>query len=95
MDDEALARQKRDAATKCKSCAAPIRWAKTGAGKHMPLDYDEHEGGNVFFFKDGTCYVGKQDDPTPVDATRHYSHFSTCPSADRHRMPRLGEDVSA
>ena len=86
MGADALARQKRAAAPKCKSCRAPIRWATIkGSGKHMPLDYDETEGGNVFLFKDDVCVVGKQTDKTPFGATRHYSHFATCPHADEHR----------
>lgn len=82
MDDEALAGQKREAATKCKSCSAPIRWGRDGS-KHVALDYDEHEGGNTFLFPDGGCYTGKQDDPTPADATRHYRHRATC----KHPLP--------
>lgn len=87
MGETATVRQKRAAAVKCKSCHAPIRWATVkGSGKHMPLDFDEAEGGNVFLFsKDGTCVVGKQTERMPFGATRHYSHFATCPHADQHR----------
>lgn len=95
MDDEALARQKREAAPRCKSCGAPIRWAKTSNGRHMPLDYDEHDGGNVFLFTDGVCMVGTQADETPRFATRHYSHFATCKFADQHRAQRLGNGAAA
>lgn len=77
MDDEALARQKREAATKCKSCGEPIRWGREGE-RHVALDYDEHEGGNVFLFADGGCYTGRQEDVTPPGATRHYKHRATC-----------------
>jgi hypothetical protein len=90
MGQTAADRQKRAAAVKCKSCHAPIRWATVkGSGKHMPVDFDANEGGNVFLYsKDGTCVVGKQTDRTPFGATRHYSHFATCPHADQHRGPR-------
>jgi hypothetical protein len=92
MGDVAAERQRRAASPRCSSCDAPILWAVTEAGKRMPLDYDEHEGGNVFLFRPlpgsnqpWKCRVGRQDDPTPQFATRHFSHFATCPNADRHR----------
>lgn len=86
MGAEAFERQKRAAAPKCKSCSAPIRWGTVrGSGKHMPLDYDENEGGNVFLLENGTCEIGRQQDPTPRGATRHFSHFATCPNANEHR----------
>lgn len=84
MGETAAQRQKRAAAKKCKSCHAPIIWAKSD-GKWMPLNYDPDEGGNVFLFLDGKCKVGRQDDATPQFATRHFSHFATCPNADEHR----------
>lgn len=77
LDDEALARQKRDAAKKCNNCGAPVRWARDG-DRHVLLDYDEHEGGNWFLFADATCYRGGQADATPPSSTRHYLHKATC-----------------
>jgi hypothetical protein len=85
MGENALERQRRAGATRCRSCFRPIRWARTGSGKRMPVDYDENEAGNVFLFADGGCRVGKQDEQTPAGATRHFSHFATCPHADEHR----------
>jgi hypothetical protein len=82
MDDAALARQKREAARKCDTCRAPLRFARDG-DMWLPLDYDEHEGGNWFLFPDGTCYQGRQEDDTPIGATRHYRHTATC----RQRPP--------
>jgi hypothetical protein len=86
MGETALERQKRQAATKCKSCFAPIIWAVTTGGKRMPLDYDENEAGNVFYYeRTGRCDVKTQQTPTPPGATRHFSHFATCPNASDHR----------
>jgi hypothetical protein len=82
---ETLQEQKRASAKRCSSCERPIIWAKTDTGKWMPLDYDPDEGGNVFFFLDFTCKVGRQTDQTPQFATRHFSHFATCPNAKDHR----------
>jgi hypothetical protein len=78
MGAEALAEQRRAGAPKCRACAKPIRWATAGNGKHVMLDFDEHEGGNVFRFDDGTCRTGRQDDPTPPGAKRFYKHEATC-----------------
>jgi hypothetical protein len=86
MGETAAERQRRAAAKKCKTCHAPVIWAKTEAGKWMPLDYDEHEGGNVFLFLNGKCKLGRQEDATPQFATRHFSHFATCPDAAKHRQ---------
>jgi hypothetical protein len=77
MDDEALARQKREAAKKCSNCGSPVRWGRDG-DKHVLLDYDEHEGGNWFLFEEADCFKGSQSDPTPTGATRHYNHRATC-----------------
>lgn len=82
MDDAALARQKRDAARKCDACLAPIVFGRDG-DRWIPLDYDEHEGGNWFLFPEGDCHQGRQEDETPAGATRHYKHSATC----RQRQP--------
>lgn len=91
MGAEAAARQLRAAAAKCKSCQAPIRWIQTTAGKHMPVDYDPHEAGNILLWPDGRskpCETGGPAGGIPADATLHFSHFATCPHADLHRNPR-------
>jgi len=86
LGESAAQRARRDDARKCKSCHAPIIWAKNETtGKWMPLDYDPHEGGNVFLFLNGKCRVGKQDDQLPDWSTRHFSHFARCPHANDHR----------
>ena len=71
---------------KCKSCGAAITWAKTDAGKRMPLDFNSDPEGTVVRRKDATCFVA----PVGVDAlgTRHRSHFETCASASSHRRAR-------
>ena len=63
--------------SKCSSCGAEIIWAKTPAGKNMPLDAKPEtrwiaEGGGG---QESTC--------RPVQV--RVSHFSTCPNADQHR----------
>jgi hypothetical protein len=83
----ALERQKREAAKRCRSCFAPIVWTRRRGGsrwggpKPMPVDYDQHEGGNIALYQDGTYEVVPQDAPLPPGTTRHYSHFATCRDA--------------
>lgn len=58
----------------CRSCNAQIIWARTKAGKAIPLDFatvsePERHSLSLHF------------DP----AAGHISHFATCPSAGEHR----------
>lgn len=57
----------------CKSCKAPIIWAKTAAGKAMPLD-------------SASVLVAEIHDGQIVRMVRgHVSHFATCANANQHR----------
>lgn len=58
---------------RCSSCGAPIVWFRTKAGKRMPVDAS-------------SCKP--TDAEHQLDFTRHVSHFSTCPEADKWRRPR-------
>lgn len=71
----------------CRSCGAPIRWARTRAGKAVPLDAEPADDGNVVLQEDGTARVltRRQMDGGGVAAPRYTSHFATCPDAARHR----------
>lgn len=64
----------------CRSCGAPIVFAKTAAGRLMPIDALEVSG----FAVDVTT-----DPPTLIEQVKvHQSHFATCPNADQHRKKR-------
>lgn len=66
----------------CRSCGAPIVWAKTAAGKAMPLD-----AASVLVMVP-RAPTGTADEVV-VDAVRgHLSHFATCPHAAQHRKDR-------
>lgn len=70
--------------TTCKSCGAPIRWARTaGSGKPIPLN----EARTVVLRELPGQTAG---DGTPIVETvvGHQSHFATCPQAAEHRRPR-------
>lgn len=83
----------------CRSCHAAVIWAKTRAGKTMPLDHEPREDGNFFVSlpvdvsapivavpvnEQSTEAAGYRRDPT---RSRFVSHFATCPNADQHRRP--------
>lgn len=57
----------------CHSCGAPILWARTTAGKLLPLDRCPRSDG----------YILRE---MPDGSTLMYvSHFATCHNADKHR----------
>ena len=76
----------------CKSCGAEIMWAKTQAGRLAPVDAAESPDGNVFVAvcEGGPTAFFPPAGTTIADATRHKSHFATCPNANAHRKPKGG-----
>lgn len=69
----------------CKSCGAPIRWARSVNDKPILLDAEPHEQGNLELSGGVARYV--TPDLNAIE-TRYRSHFATCPNADEHRKPR-------
>lgn len=63
---------------RCRSCGADVIWAKTAAGKLMPLDATETLG-KVVYQLDTTGRMQR------AEGRGHESHFATCPQADRWR----------
>lgn len=75
----------------CQACEAPIRWARTAAGRNMPLNADPDDDGNVYLNTDGTCVTlaPPMDDEYRALGFRLYMpHHATCPNADQFRRPR-------
>lgn len=69
--------------SKCKSCGAPVVWAKTENDKNIPLDAKKVRGGNIFLDHGIARIV------SPLSGLGSYeSHFKTCPQAREHRRPR-------
>jgi hypothetical protein len=69
---------------RCKSCGAPVLWARTEAGKSMPVDAAPNERGNLIV--DGAaCRVATLFDPL---GERYTSHFATCPDGPSHRKEK-------
>jgi hypothetical protein len=87
-DQDALDRQKRAGAPKCRYCSVPIRWGKKSNGQRIPIDWDPHEGGNVLLFDDGTCELVEAGGEVSGEKqgrswTRHYGHMQTCSKRER------------
>lgn len=73
---------------RCGSCGAPVTWAKTAAGKVIPLDPEPVANGNVLL-RDGVAIVfGAKSGAPPAGERRYKSHFATCAQAAQHRRPR-------
>lgn len=75
----------------CRSCGAPILWAKgdSNAGKANPIDPEPVENGNIAltfpqhaYEELRARYLRKGDVRTPP---LYVSHFATCPNAKGHR----------
>jgi hypothetical protein len=78
---------------RCRSCGVQILWARTEAGKAIPLDAEP--------LPSGLFVVTTPTDPRqplnavswaswagPRDRPRFTAHFATCPFAAKHRKPR-------
>lgn len=76
-----------EATVRCRSCGAPIRWAKTRQGKAMPLDANPTPTGNVVISPDGAARVltRKQVEQGGIVGDRYVSHHATCPQAKQWR----------
>lgn len=57
----------------CRACGAKILWARTAAGKIIPLDACPIANGNM------------RREMLDGSELRYLSHFATCPNADRFR----------
>lgn len=78
---------------RCQSCLQPIRWAKTAAGRSMPLDpvpvYDGNVVVETWRGDNPTVIVfSKPEDVPASEPLRYKSHFVTCPDAARFRKDR-------
>ena len=66
----------------CRSCGDEIRWARTVAGKAMPLDLEPNPNGNVVL-RDGVAVVLGPLERTIAEEegeTLRMPHHATCPT---------------
>jgi len=66
--------------TRCKACGKEITFLRTRNGKLMPVDWESLNG------KEKDDLVN--DNVRLFDLTKHKSHFSTCPEADKFRKQK-------
>lgn len=70
----------------CRSCGAPIVWARTHAGKSIPIDVDPAIGGPANY-PDGN--IALFNGVAEVTASGpHKSHFATCKDAASWRKKK-------
>jgi hypothetical protein len=78
---------------KCGSCGAFIRWVVTVDGRRIPLDLAPDEGKASIWVDpetDRAHFLSKEK--VAAGRAKGYRmdsiHHSTCPSVERHRVPR-------
>lgn len=69
----------------CKTCGAPIRWARTDTGKAIPVDPEPRADGNITLVDVGTHLAARVG---AAGSGQHVSHFVTCPQANGHRKSK-------
>ncbi len=69
---------------KCSTCGASMWWAKTAAGKPIPIDALPSSTGNMVVHA-GVARVLKKDEQVPEGTQRWTTHFATCPQSREHR----------
>ena len=77
----------------CRTCGAPITWARTHKDKTMPLDADPVPTGDFVIVAHvatphGMAPLVEKVTADTADRDRYTTHFVTCPDRDEHRRPR-------
>ena len=67
----------------CRSCEAPVIWAETPSGKHMPLDERPTPKGNLVYV--GGIARAVTDEDRRLARPLYTSHFATCPDVAAFR----------
>lgn len=75
---------------RCRTCDAPIIWARTPGGKAIPVDSEPRPDGNLVLEFNGEEGVTAR---YVSEGGTHVSHFVTCPDADTHRKPKRQQDL--
>jgi len=72
--------------SRCRSCDAPLLWARTERGRRIPLDPEPYTGpepGGLFVLRDDVAIAVS---PGAFEGEPLYrSHFVTCPHANDWR----------
>lgn len=71
----------------CKSCGATMTWAKTTAGRIIPMDALPTPEGTWYYASAGMVRFVPLEGRT-AGLELYTSHFATCPFADKHRREK-------
>ena len=82
--------------THCRSCGAPIIWARTLNGKAMPLDAEPSSAGNITLHDTGDPQAPQARvlagadlfDARSAETTLYLSHYASCPDSEKWRRRR-------
>jgi hypothetical protein len=79
--------------SRCRSCDAPLLWARTERGNRIPLDREPYSGPEpaglfVLRYPDGYALAIAVSPGAFEDEPLYRSHFVTCPNAALHRRSR-------
>ena len=69
----------------CRRCKARIKWARTAAGKAIPLDAEPTMRGSVLLDEFANATFLAKDEPRPADRPVFMPHHATCPYATEFR----------
>ena len=74
----------------CRSCDAPLKWIKTKDGKNMPCDpeafkLEDLKASDVVVSESGEVFRGTANIAKNTAQRFYFSHFSTCPDANKFR----------
>lgn len=75
----------------CQSCGQEITWRITTDGRRIPLDPLAHPEGIVRMLDGGTCRILSKVNAAEARANGAQlwmPHHATCPTVERHRVPR-------
>lgn len=78
----------------CRSCGRPIVWARTSAGKSMPLDPEPTDRGTlVVALTEDILHAAvvkgpQRDGMRAAHKPLYLPHFTTCPHADTWRTKK-------
>lgn len=75
---------------RCRSCHAPIVWARTITGRRIPLDLEPATDGNVRLGLIGgeevaLVLTGGELAAAQIAGPVYRTHFQSCPNAAKHR----------
>lgn len=75
-------------ANTCKSCKAPIKWAKTRDGKITLMNAEPDDTGSWIFLDGEHVHYVPAGDREAARGKLFRAHWGSCPNPDAHRKVR-------